>query len=264
MDGDPVNSVEEYYDKNYDEWSRLDTSKIEFDITKRYMDKYIEKKNLHIIDIGGGPGRYSFFLAGNGHHVTLVDLSGRNIDIAREKAAELDLNLDAYIHSDVLSLDIGGTFDVVLLMGPLYHLVNEKDRKKAVEKALSLLKPKGIIFSTFISNYAPIMDYVRTMHSNESPEKLLAYLKNGTFTEQHAFTFAHFSSHTEAKVLMNSFGLHELVFAGVENVLSIHEKELLILNESEYKSWIDIGYALSTDENLMGTSNHYLYIGQKP
>ncbi len=44
----------------------------------------------------------------------------------------------------------------------------------------------------------------------------------------------------------------------------IHEKELLILDECEYKSWIDIGYALSTDENLMGTSNHFLYIGQKP
>jgi len=52
MGGDRVNRVEEYYDKKYDEWSRLDTAKIEFDITKCYMDRYIEKKNLHIIDKG--------------------------------------------------------------------------------------------------------------------------------------------------------------------------------------------------------------------
>ncbi len=44
-------------------------------------------------------------------------------------------------------------------MGPLYHLIEETDRKAAIKGALRLLKPNGIIFASFISNYAPIQDY---------------------------------------------------------------------------------------------------------
>lgn len=259
-----MKEIELWYDEKYDEWERLERHKIEFDITKRYMDEYIVGENLKIFDIGGGPGRYSIYLAEKGHRVSLLDLSKRNIEVAKEKSAEIGISLEAYIHGNALELNkYCEEYDVVLLMGPLYHLIKESDRKTAIEGALSLLKPNGIIIASFISKYAPIQDYLKGLHPIESVDELLVFLENGSSQGGKGFTTAYFTDHKEAKDLMNSFGLTELAFAGVENILGSKEKEVNMLEEDEYRKWLEIGYQLGQDENLMGTSEHFLYIGRK-
>lgn len=62
---------------------------------------------------------------------------------------------------------------------------------------------------------------------------------------------------------MNSFGLAEIVFVGVENILSSKEIGINMLEDNEYKKWLEICYKLGQDDNLMGTSEHFLYIGRK-
>jgi len=62
---------------------------------------------------------------------------------------------------------------------------------------------------------------------------------------------------------MNSFGLKELAFVGIENILAAKELEVNLLEEDEYAKWLELCYRLGKDENLMGTSEHYLYIGRK-
>lgn len=86
------------------------------------MEEYIPNDTPQkILDIGGGPGRYSIFLAQKGHDVTLFDLSGKNIRQAIEKAQEADVLLDSCIHGDALRLSEylykAEQYDVVLLMG---------------------------------------------------------------------------------------------------------------------------------------------------
>lgn len=259
-----MKEIELWYDEKYDEWERLERHKIEFDITRRYMDKYIIGENLKIFDIGGGPGRYSIYLEEKGHRVSLLDLSKRNIELAKEKSTERGISLETYIHGNALELNkYDEEYDVILLMGPLYHLIKESDRKTAIEGALSLLKPNGIIIASFISKYAPIQDYLKGLHPIESVDELLGFLEYGESQGGKGFTTAYFTDHKEAKDLMNSFGLTELAFAGVENILGSKEKEINMLEENEYKKWLEIGYQLSQDENLMGTSEHFLYIGRK-
>lgn len=259
-----LNKIEYWYDEEYDEWERLERHKIEFDITKRYLDEYLNRENLEVFDIGGGPGRYSLYLAEKGHKVSLLDLSKRNIEVAKEKSAEKDILLEDYIHGNALELNkYKQKYDVILLMGPLYHLTKESERKLAVEGALRLLKPSGTIVASFISNYAPIQDHLKGVYSVESVDELLGYLKDGESKDGKGFTTAYFTSHKEARDLMNSFGLTEIVFAGVENILGSKEREINSLEEGEYKKWLEIGYKLSQDENLMGTSEHFLYIGRK-
>jgi S-adenosylmethionine-dependent methyltransferase len=259
-----MNEIEQWYDKEYDEWQRLEHHKIEFDITKRYLDEFIIGENLQIIDIGGGPGRYSIYLAEKGHKVTLLDLSKRNIELAKRKSFERGIILEDYIHGNALELDqFEQKYDVVLLMGPLYHLLKESERKKAVEEALRLLKPNGIFIASFISNYAPIQDNLSQLFPIESVEGLLDYLKSGENKDKGGFTTAFFINFNEARDLMKSFGLKEIVFAGIENILGCKEKEINLLEENEYKKWLEIGYHLSKDENVIGSSQHFLYIGRK-
>ncbi|MBU5437362.1 class I SAM-dependent methyltransferase [Tissierella sp. MSJ-40] len=259
-----MDEIQRWYDEKYDEWERLERHKIEFDITTRYLDEYLSGENLEIFDIGGGPGRYSIYLAEKGHKVSLLDLSKRNIEVAKEKSEERGISLEAYIHGNALELEkYEQKYDVILLMGPLYHLIKESDRKTAVENALRLLKPNGIIVASFISNYAPIQDYLKELYPIESVDELLGYLKDGKNEGDKGFTTAYFTDYKEARDLMNSFGLTEIIFAGVENILGSKEREINMLEECEYRKWLEIGYQLSQDENLMGTSEHFLYIGRK-
>lgn len=176
----------------------------------------------------------------------------------------MGIKLEDYIHGNALELEeYKQEYDVILLMGPLYHLIEQTDRKAVVEGVLRLLKPKGIIVASFISNYAPILDHLKSLYPIKSIEKLLGFLKDGISLGEEGFTTAYFTSHEEAKELMNSFGLEELVFAGVENILCPKEIEANELEESEYNKWLEIVYKLSQDENLLGMSEHYLYIGHK-
>lgn len=259
-----MNEIEYWYDHEYDEWERLERHKIELDITKRFLDDFLKEENLEIFDIGGGPGRYAMYLAERGHKVTLLDLSKKNLGVAKRKAFEKGVTLEGYIHGNALELEkFKSQYDVILLMGPLYHLIKESERRKAVEGALKLLKPGGIMIVTFISSYAPIQDHLLHLYPIESASDLLCYLQSGVNIEGKGFTTAYFSKPNEAREFMNSCGLKELIFAGIENILGYKEKELNLLEESEYRKWIDIGYRLSTDESLFGTSQHFMYIGQK-
>lgn len=259
-----MNEIEYWYDTEYDEWERLERHKIEFDMTKRYLDEFIIGENLNIFDIGGGPGRYAMYLTEKGHKVTLLDLSKKNIEVAKRKSAEKGITLEGFIHGNALELGgIERQFDVILLMGPLYHLIRETERRKAVEEALKLLKPNGLIIASFISSYAPIQDTLANLYPIESVQGLLGYLQNGENKEGTGFTTAYFIDPTEARAFMASFGLRELVFAGIENILGSKEKEINALDETEYTKWIELGYQLSTNERLIGTSQHLLYIGLK-
>ena len=99
-----IKEVENYYYNSAErEWERLERHRIEFDITKRYLDKYLNKKSK-ILDAGGGPGRYSIYLAKHGHDVTLLDLSLENIKLGIKKSREEGIELNDYIHGNVLEL----------------------------------------------------------------------------------------------------------------------------------------------------------------
>jgi 2-polyprenyl-3-methyl-5-hydroxy-6-metoxy-1,4-benzoquinol methylase len=259
-----MKKVEKWYNEQYDEWSRLERHKIEFDITKRYLDEYIVGEKLEVFDIGGGPGRYSIYLTERGHRVTLLDLSQRNIEVAKAECTKRGFQLEQYIHGNALELGhYGKKYDVVLLMGPLYHLVDELDRRKAVEGALGLLKSQGLLIASFISHYAPIQDHLKFLNPIESVDELLGYLKCGVSDGSKGFTTAYFTGPQEVRDFMQSFDLRELVFAGVENILGSKEQEINLLNDEDYEKWLEVCYQLSQDPNLLGVSEHYLYIGRK-
>ena len=99
----------------------------------------------------------------------------------------------------------GEAYDVVLLMGPLYHLIHEADRRKSIENAMRLLKKGGLLVAAFISNYAPIQDALLYCNADFDTEELLTYLENGLNEAEQGFTTAYFTGVEEAKALMNSF-----------------------------------------------------------
>jgi S-adenosylmethionine-dependent methyltransferase len=259
-----INYIEDYYD-GYDEWQRLERHKVEFEITKKYMDKYIPN-NSRILDIGGGPGRYSIYLASKGHQVTLLDLVKKHIEVAKEKADEFQVQLQRYIHGSALDLPKYslGKFDVILLMGPLYHLINLQDREKVIKDSMELLNPGGILMASFISAYAPLVDIIkRNLEELKNVDQVMKYFENGINTPEEGFTSAYFVKPEEAKSLMSEFNLKMLAFAGIEGLSSVIEQNLNKLPKEAFDKHIDVIYRLSQDPNIFGCCEHYLYIGVK-
>ena len=143
-----MTEVERFYDHvpSY-EWGRLDHHRMEFAIALRAFSEFFPSPPAKVIDIGGGPGRYALELTRRGYPTTLVDLSSRCLALAREKAEEAGVVLEGCIHADARDLsEIGSaSFDAALLMGPLYHILDETGRRRAVQETLRVLKPQGII-----------------------------------------------------------------------------------------------------------------------
>ena len=270
MPEETVNLVERLYDNDPQrEWARETRHRTEFAVTRRALANYLPPPPATIADLGGGPGRYAIPLARQGYAVTLVDLSRGNLALAQAKAVETGVALTAVIHANVLSLpplpEEG--YDAVLLLGPLYHLLEQSEREQAVAVAHALLKPGGLIFAAFITRFAPI----REMAINnpawimEHPTRLKEILETGIHRMEPGeknpdFYFAH---PDEIRPFMESAGLEMVNLIGVEGVVAEHEEKINQLTGELWEKWVDLNYWLGQDPALHGAADHLLYVGRK-
>ncbi|HIH93794.1 TPA: methyltransferase domain-containing protein [Methanosarcina acetivorans] len=261
--------MEAFYDGNPEyEWRRLEIHRIEYETTRRYLDIYLPKKS-RILDVGGGPGRYSIYLASQGHNVTLFDLSSKNILLAKAKAEEQGVHLEGFIHGNALELDhhTKGRFDAILCMGPSYHLTDESQRHIVIDKCVNVLKPGGILFVSFISAFAPIIDMMKGYPHMilDEKDRLLDYLKDGTnivSEENPGFTDAWFENPANIEGIMKKYPLEKLVITAIEGMLSPNEGKINSLPEDCFNAFIELSMKLSTNPMTWGSCEHMLYIGR--
>jgi ubiquinone/menaquinone biosynthesis C-methylase UbiE len=192
----------------------LELFKLEGIRTREIISRYLSKKPMDIADIGGGAGFYAFWLQGSGQHVSLIDLSPKNIELANEYSKKTGIQLAKCQTGDATNLDIPDEqFDMVLLLGPLYHLVNKEERVKALSEAKRVLRPGGFVLSAVISRYASLFDgFKRDLIKDDRFEKILMddlntgiHLNNTDNPEY--FTTAYFHTPDEIKSEITESGL---------------------------------------------------------
>ncbi|WP_206598620.1 class I SAM-dependent methyltransferase [Floricoccus tropicus] len=128
---------------SYNEDNRMSSrlGSIEFITTMTYIEKYL-KTNDKILEIGAGTGRYSHILARLGYRVDAVELIEHNIEIFQKNTLQ-DENISIkQVNALDLSMISDNKYDITLLLGPLYHLYNVKDKKQAISEALSVTKKR--------------------------------------------------------------------------------------------------------------------------
>lgn len=144
------------YDAGVDEeYNRLVSTpafKAEYQLVSEILKKYVSRGST-VYDIGSGPGRYTEFLLAHGCRVGAIDISskcllalssringdyGENLMFAKVGCATKNHNIEAR------------SADAVLVMGPLYHLVQKQERLLALQQANRILKPGGILISIFL------------------------------------------------------------------------------------------------------------------
>lgn len=276
----PKSRVEQYYDSAAeDEWLRLERHKMEFVTTCRAFDEFIPPGST-VLDVGGGPGRYSIRLARAGHRVTLLDLSAANVALARRKADEAGARLDDFVQGNALDLSrfAPASFDTVLLMGPLYHLLDVSLRHQAVAEAIRVLKPGGVLFAAFITRYATLYDIIK---HDPADVTTLGGIWAGVLsagidipTDQRAdwrdetahdagFTDAHFAHPLEIEPFMSQHNLTKVRLAAAEGMIAAAEPAINSLPDAIFDRWADLCYRLGTDETVWGAAEHMLYVGRK-
>jgi S-adenosylmethionine-dependent methyltransferase len=267
---DDVSDIQSYYDETAEsELVRLERHQLERDITWRYLEKYLPPSGS-VLDIGAGAGAYTLELARRGYAVTAVDISSRLIKLCKQRVldAGLEKNVKFFV-ADARDLsDIkDGNLDAVLLMGPLYHLVLEEDRKTALREAFYRLKPGGVIFSSFISRYGIMGDVMKNIaHWIEKQSEVRSIMEQGREPDDAARVGfrGYFTEVSEIVPLHEETGFKTLVVAGVEPAISADDESYNRLEGTRRKLWLDLLYEISTEESMIAASRHLLYIGVKP
>jgi len=261
-----IKIVKSHYDTDASiEWERLERHPFEFVITTKMMDQYIRFGDS-ILDIGGGPGRYSLYYAKKGCDVTLVDLSSANIEFAQHMAIQEQVDYKC-LEGNALDIDelVDEKYDHVFLMGPMYHLLDEQDRISAINKAISLLKPNGKIYISFIMMFAGMIYFMKycpevILHESEKPF-LDAVITDSSYGGD-AFTKAYFISPKEVLPFMEQFDLEKLHMFGQEGVFSPCEDNFLKQPKEVIDKWLEVTLKIIERHELFGLSEHLMYIGQ--
>lgn len=269
MNRENIDIIKAYYDAAPQmEWDRTHEGRIEYIITTRVLDRYI-KKGDKILDVGGGSGRYSIWLSSLGCDVTLFDLSEGNVRFAENKAKELGVKLKTICGNAMdKNLYPDEYYDHILVMGPMYHIYNEADRRCVIENALQHLKPNGKIYIAFINLFAGMLYYL-----DETFQGLKDELDSGNgygecivenkSWQGEAFTEARFEALPEIKRFCNSFGLKQLTLFGQEGFLGGYITKIEALEEPHKSIWIDYAYKMCELEDYLSMSAHIMYVGEK-
>lgn len=152
--GEDRDPLHDYYELG-EERGRLDSGvgALELLRTKELILRHLPEAPCEVADVGGGPGRYAVWLAELGHRVRLRDVVPLHVEQAIVATHHLDA-VDVAV-GDARSLDLAdGSVDVVLLLGPMYHLPVAADRRRALAEAQRIVRPGGLLFVAAISRWA--------------------------------------------------------------------------------------------------------------
>lgn len=257
--------LKEYYEENCDEDKRFKSkaSSVEFLTTMKYIKDYL-KDGMKILEIGAGTGNYSIDLSRMGYEVTSVELVEHNIDVFKSKLNENDKI--TIFQGNALNLNMleNEYFDIVLLLGPMYHLYTKEDRDKALYEAKRVMKKDGVLMVAYCLNEATMMQW----GLKNNGQNMLDMMNLGKINKEYKCL-------SEAEDIFVMMRLEEIDLINKENDL---KREKIIstdlfsrycddsindLNEEGYKTYLDYHFTICERHDLMGCSNHVLDILRK-
>jgi S-adenosylmethionine-dependent methyltransferase len=266
---DDVGDIAAFYNSDPEkEHNRLGRNQLEYDLTWRYLHQYLPSQGS-ILDIGAASGRYTLELAKRGYTVTAIDLSAALIEECRKRivaeGVEKQVRLVVADARDLGQVTETG-FDAVLLMGPLYHLVEEADRKVALKEAFDLLRAGGIIFSSFLSRFGIIGDLLRNVPGwIEDQAEVRSLLATGKRPDDYPRGgFRGYSAKvSEIAPLHEAIGFETITVEGVEPAISADDESYNKLQGKQRELWLDLLKEIGAERSIIGASRHLLYIGRK-
>ena len=268
-----MDEIKQHYDL-IEEKDRLSygVGLLEKERTKQIILRYIDNKPGKILDAGGAAGVYSFWLAGLGYEVHLGDASPKHIQQAKEinETAKAKLDSISLIDARDLSQYADESMDYILLLGPLYHLVERNDRWQALSECFRLLKRKGKMFAAGINRYASLYDGLSRGLVNDP--YFVEILKEDLKTGQHRNPKNH-PDYFTTTIFQLPEEMEEEIKESRFSLINVHAVEgpLWMINnfdqrwqdESGRKQIFDILDLLEQHQVTLLTTHHYIVVAEK-
>ena len=178
-----------FYDAYGDiEWSRLEATaygRLQAIIHTDYIRRYV-RPGARVLDAGCGPGRFSIAVAELGATVTPLDLSERQLQLARKRLGEAGVleRVDGFVSGDIadLSMFADGRFDGVICYGGALSYVCDQ-RHRAAGELVRVVRPGGVILTSVMSLNGGAVDLVRRPNmpvlKNPEGEQVWRVLEDG-------------------------------------------------------------------------------------
>ena len=259
---DRTEIISGFYDQ-VDEDSRLKRSRhgqLEFATTMSYIHRYTNPQS-RVLEVGAGTGRYSIALAKEGLDVTAVELVESNLAILRENSKGIG-NISS-IQGDATDLSRfeENSFDITLLLGPMYHLYEPDEVNKAIDEAVRVTKPGGVIFFAFISVYAIMYanylsgDWAAGQKENFTENYQVKHFKEQLFTGYDVIEF---------EQLFESKPVEWITTAGTDGILEpLEDREDFLIKDEDFEAFAAWYLHFAEKRELLGSTNHLLYICRK-
>jgi len=269
--------VRAYYDHLGErEWARLEAADgaVEFAVHTHAIAAHLPKGS-RVLDLGGGPGRYTIWLVQRGHRVVLADLSPTLLTIAQRviAAAGVGNRVEALAEADACDLSrwSAASFDAVVCLGPFYHLPDPADRERAAAELARVLRPDGLAFVALMPRYALLR---RTIAAPaERPHLtdaafLQQLIEDGVFLNNvpGKFTGGYGARPEDIAPFFARFGfstLQLLASEGIAGDLQGALADLAAQDPPAYQAALALIVRTAADPSILGMSNHVLYIGRK-
>lgn len=225
-------------------------------LTASHYLNQVLKPNSRILDSCAGSGVYALDLVERGHRVTAGDIVPRNVELIKQ-AAQKNHSLEEIYCGDALDLSRFGSesFDAVLCMGALYHLDEEKDRRRVLEESVRVLRPGGFLFCTYMNRYAVILN--NTVGSVENIQEILSFSKEG----KEGIFYA--STPEESQALMADLNLEIMNHVALDGISNFLYATTGRIDEEGLHRWYDYHFSVCEVPSLLGYSYHNLLIGRK-
>ncbi len=253
----------EFY-SNYDEEGRLLSKhgSVEYLTTMRYIEKYLHP-GMRILEIGAATGRYSHNLARKGYHVDAVELVQHNIDIFRMLTQPEENISIRQGDARNLSFLADESYDMVLLLGPMYHLFAAEDQRKALSESLRVTKKGGILMAAYCGNEATLIQYCfgRGMLKEEKYMKLVDPVTFKASSDP-AELFQLYRRE-EINALMGNFRVERLHFVGTDMATNYMRSVIDEMDEDFFRLYLQYHFTICERADMVGVSHHFLDIFRK-
>lgn len=258
-----LQALTQYYG-SYDEDSRLCSRRgtVEYMTTIRYIEKYL-RPGLRILEIGAATGRYSHYFAQQGYQVDAVELVEHNIEIFRKNTKPGENVRISQGNAKDLRGFADNTYDITLLLGPMYHLFTEEEKLQALSEAVRVTKKGGIIYSAYCMGDASVLLY--GFGRGEIHNIIEKCMQNPATFQTFSKPWDLFELHRKEDIdeLRNHFPVTQLHFLATDGYANHMRDTLNSMDEETFRLFLRYHFATCERVDLIGYSNHTLDIFRK-
>ena len=259
-----MNYLEEYYN-SYNEEGRLLSrhGQVEYRTTMKYIEECLEGvSDPAILEVGAGTGRYSVTLAKQGLRVTAVELIEHNLDILRAKLDGTEQITTIQGNALDLSLFPDQSFDLTMLLGPMYHLYTKAEKMQALSEAVRVTKSGGHILVAYCMNEPTVIQYVFGLNHLHEVMDLHMLTPDWHCISEPKDLFEMVRTE-EIADLDSTVPVRRIKLVATDGATNYKRELIDAMDDETFEKWMDYHFAICERQDLIGASHHTLDILRK-